>query len=210
MIIIPDQGAPDYFKCVLGILAEKVHYAVADKNHCMKLVEDETGNNPNTLASVFITDLPPYAIALNADSLHYSILEQGKREGIWHNIAAYRRVSDYIILAEMDGKMCHLYVEMKTGYKTRAFIPQLRCARGHLEHLVYLINKFDHPVMPNAIVHRFVKFSKPPVLKMTTTGQGMDLLPEPPAINDEPDRTYQCFVENGARVSFRSLLLGMA
>ena len=210
MIIIPDQDAPAYLKCVLGILAEKVHYAVADKDHCMKLVEDDTGNNPNTLASVFITDLPPYAIALNADNLHYSILEQSKREGIWRNIASYRHVSDYIILAEVDGKMCHLYIEMKTGYKTNAFIPQLRCARGQLEHLVYLINKFDHEVMPTEIVHRFVKFSKLPALKMPTTWQSTGFLPEPPVINDEPDRTYQCFVENGARVSFPSLLLGMA
>lgn len=207
-IALPD-GSPAYFRCVLGILNASIHYATPDSNGEIKLIEEETGNNPNTLKSVFVTGLPADTVALNADKMPYSVLESAKRDGRWPRIADYRHVSDYIILTKKDDVVYQVYIELKTGYSPKKYIPQLRCARAQMEHLQYLIKNFDQPVFPDRIEHRFVKFSKLPVQKFTTTGEPTE---QPPSgsrgLNDEPPRAYVCYVVEGEKVDFATLLGG--
>lgn len=204
--MILDSSTPAYLKCLWGVLSSGTHYGVPGERQAINLRESDDGNNPNTLTSVWVVDLPRNSIVIDADKLPYSILETNKRQDEWPSIDNYRHVSDYVILSEADGVYYHLYVEMKTGYQKRTYIPQLRCARAQLEHLMYLIRHFDGKIFPENIRHRFVKFSKLPLFKRTTTGMETFSGPDKPNVNDEPCKTYQRFVNDDEYVSFNELI----
>lgn len=208
MPIVLSSNMPEYFRCVLGVLDESIHYGVPNANGEIELVEADDGTNPNTLTSVFVTGLPADTIVLDADKMPYSLVESDKRRGLWPQIAKYRHVSDYIILTRVDDVIYQLYVELKTGYSIKKYVPQMRCARAQMEHLQYLIRHFDSGVFPDAIEHRYVKFSKIPVAKYTTRGVPTESPPESnlQGPNDEPPRTYICYVEQGEKVAFTTLL----
>ena len=74
-------------------------------------------------------------------------------------------------------------------------------------HLQYLISKFDPSVLNLPVESRFVKLSKTLAMKSLTTGMSTFPIPNPPACNNDPTQAYQCFAEEGAKISFDKLLL---
>lgn len=207
-MILQIDTYPRSLQCLAGLLTKDAHFAIPGKDGSVLLKEDDFGNNPNTLRHIKIIDLPVHTIVFSAHCLSYGVLEQdGNREGVWPRISCYRSVADYLIVTKPDRDVYFLYIELKTGFKNKKYIPQLRCARGHVEHLLYLIRHFDQDVFGGACcLHRFVKFTKRPLAKGVTAGDDAFVLPKPPARNDDPYCAYQCFVEEGASVSVQDLI----
>ena len=207
MAFVLDNTYPELLQSLAGILVGQSHYELPDANGCIALIEKDDGHNPHTLQRVVVAGLPDHTISFAAGKLPYSIIEGDKRQGIWKSVANYRHVSDYIILTKIEEVFYLVYVEMKTGFKRKDHIPQLRCARGQTEHLLYLIEHFDTMVIDGAqIKHRFVKFSKRPIPKGVTQGDDEFKYPTPPACNDDPVRAYQCIVEEDQQVDIRDLI----
>lgn len=70
-----------------------------------------------------------------------------------------------------------------------------------------MIRHFDQKVFESVCCrHRFVKFTKKPLPKGVTAGANAFVLPKSPGCNDDPLSTYQCFVEDGDRVSLQELI----
>lgn len=208
MRLLLNSSYPQFTQCIAGILRENVHYALPNAQGEVELKESDNGGNAYTLQSVILTGLPVHAVVFSADALDYNVIESQTKSNVWKDIEKYRRVSDYVVLFEHNGELCFLYIEMKTSANSQKYISQLRCARGQIEHLVYLIRYFNQDVLPNAIKHRFVKFYKmPPVKKVTSGGSDGGFGPVKPSCNDEPPKAYQYEVEEGDKVNIGDLIL---
>ena len=203
-----DETEPLFFRCLAGILTAKTHFAVPDSTGTVTLTETDLGNNPNTLQSVSITGLSRRTLVFSAHGFVYGIIEQdGSRPGAWQSLAKYRNAADYLLVTEKDGLTYLLYIELKTSYKKQKYIPQLRCACGHVEHLLYLIKHFDGNTLDGIrLVNRFVKFSKIPLAKGVTAGDTGYRLPPASLNNDSPQNAFQCFVQEAQTVHVDELL----
>lgn len=208
MTLLIKDDTPLLMRCIVGLLKEASHYKQPNENGCILLEEKNDGANPNTLQHVIISGLSPVSVVFSADKLSYGIIETKTRSNVWENVKDYRKVTDYILLTKIKNVYYFVYIELKTGYKTKEYIQQLRCARGQMEHLLYLIRYFNAEVLKDIkLYHRFIKFSKKPVPKGVTQGDDGFLLPSAPLCNDEPTQAYQCLIEEGETVNIQDLIL---
>lgn len=109
----------------------------------------------------------------------------------------------------MQGSVFALYAELKTSPRSTEHVRQLWCARAQMEHLLFLIDKFDNACMPTTpILHRFVKFTTLPLLKDTTSIGGQTtryVNAKHVELNDLPGRAYRCFVQPSVKIKYSNL-----
>lgn len=205
------EAAPDLVKCIGGVVRSNCLYALAAATGDVRLEESCDGGNSQTLKEVLLSDVPVNSLVLNAHTMPASIIETKKHDGrkLWETISSYRRVTDYIVLSEMQGSVFALYAELKTSPRSTEHVRQLWCARAQMEHLLFLIDKFDNACMPTTpILHRFVKFTTLPLLKDTTSIGGQTtryVNAKHVELNDLPGRAYRCFVQPSVKIKYSNL-----